>query len=295
MLMSTINPQCPICGAQEWKPMVLAENRKLLRCGTCRFALGVDARLAGHGREEIGRHYQETDPREKVQASRRLLQDAILDRLERSGRHGGLLLDIGSNYGHFLARARERGWRVKGVEISTEACRFARVEYRLDVFQGDLLEAGLAAGAFAVVTLIDVIPYLETPRAVAAELYHILEPGGVVVIRTRNLDYQLFLRQVFKTMQMMGIGRDWRDPSVFHPFNYTAGALDRLLRQAGFTVFRLTTSRPTTGDPYGSVGGKGWVNGVKTAQYLGSEMLRWASFGRVIFGPSLELWARKPG
>ncbi len=55
----------------------------------------------------------------------------------------GKLIDIGCGNGAFLARMRELGWTVAGVEPDPEAVRVAREHFGLSVFQGTLAEAKL--------------------------------------------------------------------------------------------------------------------------------------------------------
>ena len=58
--------------------------------------------------------------------------------------------------GIFLDGMRRRGWRVQGVELSSEAALYARNRFGLEVFAGELEEAGFPDGTFDVVTLWDV-------------------------------------------------------------------------------------------------------------------------------------------
>jgi SAM-dependent methyltransferase len=57
-----------------------------------------------------------------------------------------LVLDVGCGVGLLLDEARRRGWRTQGVELSDWGVRRAR-HLGLDVFQGDLEEAGFDPGS----------------------------------------------------------------------------------------------------------------------------------------------------
>src|SRR6202007_1451375 len=56
----------------------------------------------------------------------------LLDQIEALGQRGDLL-EIGCAYGYFLDEARRRGWRVRGVEPSEHAARYAIDELGLEV------------------------------------------------------------------------------------------------------------------------------------------------------------------
>jgi 2-polyprenyl-3-methyl-5-hydroxy-6-metoxy-1,4-benzoquinol methylase len=73
-----------------------------------------------------------------------------------------LVLDVGCGVGLLLDEARRRGWRTQGVELSDWGVRRAR-HLGLDVFQGDLEEAGFDPGSFDAVFMIDVLEHLADP------------------------------------------------------------------------------------------------------------------------------------
>ena len=118
--------------------------------------------------------------------SRRRTWARELDRLERHVR-GRELLDVGSYAGFFLEQARERGYRVTGVEPSRWAAEHARRELGLEVFTGPVEEFE-PQRVFDVVTLWDVMEHLTDPVAVLRKLHRLLRPEGVLVFTTHNLD-----------------------------------------------------------------------------------------------------------
>lgn len=65
----------------------------------------------------------------------------------------GDLLDIGPNIGTCLALARERGFRVHGIEINADAARYCREVRGLDVIAGTLEPETYPAGRFDVVLM----------------------------------------------------------------------------------------------------------------------------------------------
>ncbi len=137
----------------------------------------------------------------------------------------GHLLDVGCATGDFLARAREHGWQVQGVEPSQAAAEAARRQYDLDVFAGDLSQAHFPDGHFDAVTMWDVLEHVYDPRAELSEIHRIVKAGGLLLIELPNMhsfDAALF--------GPYWIGLDM--PRHLHLF--PPAALDALLEQTGF-------------------------------------------------------------
>jgi SAM-dependent methyltransferase len=100
-------------------------------------------------------------------------------------RSAGRLLEIGCGQGLFLARARELGWSVQGVELLPPVAERAR-ERGLAIFTGELGAAAFPDAHFDVVVLREVIEHIVDPRALLAEVKRVLRPGGAVSMGTGN-------------------------------------------------------------------------------------------------------------
>jgi len=95
------------------------------------------------------------------------------------------LLDVGCATGVFLDLARKEKFFVKGVEVSKDLAEYARKEFCLEVYN-DLIDAAFPPESFDVVTMLDVIEHIPPSllSAIIGDIYRILKPGGVLVIRT---------------------------------------------------------------------------------------------------------------
>jgi len=148
-------------------------------------------------------------------------------------RERGRLLDVGCGNGQFLARMRELGWEVMGVEPDPEAVRIARERFGLEVVQGTLEEAGLSEGSFDVITMNHVIEHVPDPVATLSECRRLLRPGGKLIVvtpNTRSLGRRLF-------------GEHWRGWEVpRHLFVFSPRSLRACAERAGLTVRRLWTA-----------------------------------------------------
>jgi len=141
----------------------------------------------------------------------------------------GEVLDVGAATGFFLQLARERGWQVHGIEISSFAADCARKK-GIDMFTGTLLEFPVQAESVTLVTLWDVIEHVQDPLEEMRRVHALLRPGGVVVLTTPNLT-SAYARLM---------GTRWHalvPPEHLHYFTPTS--MKKLLSDAGFEVVSL--------------------------------------------------------
>ena len=175
----------------------------LVKCTTC----GLVYQNPRPALVEMAAHYppdyESYAPEPDAENSSWLLRQAIrygvakrcryVTRYKRAGR----LLDMGCATGIFLQGIRNCGnWEPYGVEINEHAAHIAQ-EHGLDVRLGTLEQAGFADEFFDVVTLWDVLEHLHDPAGSLREIYRILKPDGLVVIRVPNAsswDSRLFGR-----------------------------------------------------------------------------------------------------
>ncbi len=159
---------CNLCGADDADLLFYGRDRlhdlpgefRIVRCRQCGLIYLNPRPIAG----EIGRYYP-ADYHPYV-APVRAAQHRVSRWDQRYGLYKrlravaalqprGRLLDVGCGTGDFITFAREQGWQVQGVELSESAAAFCRDQLDLPVVTGDLLAAGLPAGQFDVVTLVE--------------------------------------------------------------------------------------------------------------------------------------------
>ena len=103
-------------------------------------------------------------------------------------KESGVLLDVGCAMGDFLYLARQEGFEVAGVEISTSCTDYVKNKLGIDVHGGDLLSAQLPSSTYDVVTLWDVIEHLRNPLETLNETYRIMRPEGILCLSTGDID-----------------------------------------------------------------------------------------------------------
>ncbi len=126
-----------------------------------------------------------------AQAGWRLQKAArqVREMRERTGVEGGRVLDVGSGYGFFRVALGEAGYRHDGLEVSEFARRVAADSYGLHTYGGTLEEHWAAwESRYDAVTLFDLIEHLVDPARFLAQVAFVLRPGGVLGVKTPNLD-----------------------------------------------------------------------------------------------------------
>ncbi|PYX57503.1 MAG: hypothetical protein DMG76_11495 [Acidobacteria bacterium] len=145
----------------------------------------------------------------------------------------GRLLDVGCGDGSLLVRMRSLGWQVSGVEPDPAAAKVAKDQHELDVSVGSIEEVDLPEAAYDAVTMGHVIEHVHEPIRVLEKIHAALKPGGVLSIRTPNLDSLGHKR--FRDMWMH------LDPPR-HLRLFTSSTLSTSVERARFTILNVHTS-----------------------------------------------------
>lgn len=242
-------PPCPLCGATDiglLYPSTLAKKREsgsqyhctshglgihpdIWRCRTCSMVFNE---AAPESSDVAGEYAEVEDPEYLAQReSRRLTFDRELDAIE-AVQSKGELLDVGCYTGFFLECARDRGWRVRGVEPSRWAARHAVEELGLDVFNGTI-EQFETDHTFDVITMWDVLEHVPNPVEVLARLRRLQRPDGLLVFATHNLD----------TAVARVLGRHFPLFMEMHTVHFNNRTLHMLLDKAGYRLDRKHNQR----------------------------------------------------
>jgi 2-polyprenyl-3-methyl-5-hydroxy-6-metoxy-1,4-benzoquinol methylase len=224
---------CLVCGGPSFERLFRRGGKWFWRCRRCTLVFVHDI-------------YPEF-----VEDTAHLSGTYVLDRLDAAGprkvrkydeflafiaprRELGTLLEIGCGQGLFLERAREHGWRVKGVEILPPLAARAS-ERGLAVFAGTLEQAGFPAASFDTVVMREVIEHIVDPVSLLREVARVLRPGGVAALGTGNAgSWAARLR-----------GARWayyRFGGHMHIRFYSPRSAAALARAAGFAAVRCRTS-----------------------------------------------------
>jgi SAM-dependent methyltransferase len=235
--------ECPLCGGQEFVPLLRARDYHYGNPGEYTQAQCTDCTLAFldpmYEEAELvtfyPNHYyafadrfsvSEPLPSFKARIWRLLglREHRTKDpKFERPGR----MLDVGCGSGWFISQMRDRGWDVKGVEPNVAAANFGKSKKGLDIFPGSLMDANFPDGSFDYVRLNHSFEHMEHPNRILDEAYRILAANGKLMIGVPNRDS--FNARVF--------GRFWYHLALpVHTFSYSVRTLSQMLLKHNFHV-----------------------------------------------------------
>ena len=138
------------------------------------------------------------------------LMRRILDEMQ-AGRKG---LDVGCGQGAYVARMRELGLDVSGIDMSSGQVRLAARNVGGEglVQVGSVLDIPAADASFDFVYVINVLHHLnsiEDQRRAFREMLRVLRPGGLVFvheINTRNVLFRFYMGYVFPSINCIDEG-----------------------------------------------------------------------------------------
>jgi ubiquinone/menaquinone biosynthesis C-methylase UbiE len=147
--------------------------------------------------------------REALLARKTDLMRQSLERL-RVGRQG---LDIGCGQGWYVARMRELGFNVTGIDSSPRqlAAAMGRIEPG-GVHFGSVLDIPAPDASYDFAYAINVLhhlPSVDDQRRAFAEILRVLRPGGVLFvheINTRNLLFRFYMGYIFPSLNCIDEG-----------------------------------------------------------------------------------------
>jgi methionine biosynthesis protein MetW len=163
--------------------------------------------------------------------------------LKRNIRPGSSVLDVGCGDGTSSAPfVQEHGIRYVGVDVSATAVNFARrngLEARKIEHASDL---PFDEASFDAALCLEVFEHLSDPREAAVEIARVLRSGGVLIASVPNVAFwrrrlDLACGRWNPEGDDLSLAEPWRDP---HLRFFTAAALPRMLRQAGFESVDLS-------------------------------------------------------
>lgn len=160
---------------------------------------------------------------------RKLTFERHIKQLERliGSPDGRSLLDVGCYTGVFVEIAAQRGWDSWGVEPSQWAVNHS-AQRGLHIIQGTLDSPNLNDRIFDVITMWDVIEHVPDPCATLQQAQRLLNPGGVVVIHTIDIE------SVFARI----LGSNWPWLMEMHIYYFSQGTMRAMLEKCGFTVIK---------------------------------------------------------
>ncbi len=149
--------------------------------------------------------------------------------LENTKTDGTRLLDIGCGYGFFLKKMAQLGWQAEGIEVSKPGRDYARQELGLCIHSKPLEAIAFPSEYFDAVTLFYVIEHVHDPALLLKEVYRILKPNGMVLLRwPHSTPVVNVLGSFAKKFDI------YHTP--FHLYDFNPTAMKKLVVRAGFSA-----------------------------------------------------------
>jgi len=225
---------------------------------------------------------------DQIEGTRNKLYSHILDLIGKRV-NPGKVLDVGTGCGFFLLAAQKRGWQARGIEPSQESVEIAKMQNSLNVCKGTLREYS-GSNKFDVITLINVLDHSAEPWFEIERSIQLLRSGGLIFLRFPNGLLQSFL---YRVASRFGIENQAKRFLVFHQFSLTQRFMKRLLTDMGFSEITLINSIPTEGDPHSVFLNPMFAELIKKATYLVVRLIEMISCGKILWGTSLCVIAKK--
>jgi SAM-dependent methyltransferase len=236
---------CLLCRGDNWSPLVEAPDRTptgegqwfmVVQCRDCGLCFTNPRPTA----DSIGQFYRsDYKPHQPHESSggalrwwQRLPWPARWQNWRKSlRRHGeGRLLDFGCGSGSFLDRMRRQGWKVVGIDASSEAAQQARDRLGIPVLAGTLPHPDLLEETFDVVTMWQSLEHVHEPLEALRAAYQVLAPAGKLIVAVPNID----------SMPFRWFGQTWFSLDLpRHLTHFAPWTLRLMLHRAGFRRIRL--------------------------------------------------------
>lgn len=173
---------CLICSGSDLKRLKDFGHAFLVKCGNCGFVFCE--RIPGA--DELQRHYNNYPQTASISPITTKRYEELLERFEPY-RKTNNILDIGFGDGFFLDVAKSRGWNVYGTEYS-ETLALKGVSKGINVKQGKFDSKWFESNFFDVITYIEVLEHINSPKKEIPLFIEVLRKGGVFYLTTPNFN-----------------------------------------------------------------------------------------------------------
>jgi 2-polyprenyl-3-methyl-5-hydroxy-6-metoxy-1,4-benzoquinol methylase len=288
---------CPLCAGTQLRPFAEDRGHRFVQCGQCSFVfIPVEEVRRGMIAEYAIDRPVDPEHVERYGYQRAAVYRQTLRLVRSLLPGGGRLLDVGCQFGAFLALAKEAGYDVAGVEVTHRHAEHARERLGGSVYDRPVEELNLPAESFDMVTYLDVVEHLEDPMRHLREAHRLLRPGGWIGVRVPNLLYHGIKMRVLERLFGRERAQELCRRSTFcglqapaHMNWFTARSLTFALEQAGFERPRIVLGRAELIKPDSLR--RHAINALKQLYYAGAVAVR-ATTGVPV--ATLFALARKP-
>ena len=190
---------CNLCGSDDYNVKYIKDGYNIVQCNVCEMVY-INPRLSPqaisdlyhedyfHGKgfdksieykEEFERLSKQTELSDwDVAAIKELLKTETSDSKPN-------LLDIGCGMGLFLWKAKNAGFNVEGIELSSYAADFVE-SLDIKIIGKSIYDTTLKEESYDAIVMKEVIEHLPNPRLALEKIYKALKKGGLLFMTTGN-------------------------------------------------------------------------------------------------------------
>lgn len=144
----------------------------------------------------------------------------------------GKFLDVGCGLGLGLAFANQLGFELYATEFDEGAIHFVKEHFDVNVFHGELLQAGFPDDHFDMIHISHVIEHVSDPVAYIREMYRILKKGGILSIGTPDIESNLY--KWYRAFNLLQLSVPKVIDGLEHTFIFPKDTLRNLCERQGF-------------------------------------------------------------
>jgi len=276
-----ISKSCPYC-LSTGRLYVYHGGSNYYRCDGCDLIFR-DGRQHENG-DDLHRyyedHYFDDCAEDEMTGQRNSIYRRVMDAIGKEA-PPGKLLDVGCGCGFLLNEARRRGWRIMGIDPSVKSMDHAENMLESRLFRGTL-ETFPLGDTFDVVTFINVLDHSAAPWKDIQHAVRLLNRGGLLFLRFPNGLFHPVIQQISSGFMGNAVMHKYL---VLHEYSFTPFFIKHLLSDHGFTGIEIRNASLSGGSVFSRI--------LKKTFAIAAHSLYLASAGKMIFGPSLEVMARK--
>ncbi|MBW6486945.1 MAG: class I SAM-dependent methyltransferase [Syntrophobacterales bacterium] len=232
--MERAEKHCILCDSSARSLLFQQGQWSVYRCNGCGLGF-LDPRPDPDELNELYRsgyfdsHYNEGLKIDSPEMARRLSQEK--HRLHFFGgiKASGRVLDIGCGMGYFLHACRRAGYKVEGMDISTDSAAYVRNTLGIPVTVGIVDDVEYPPESFAVISMWHFLEHAREPVKYLQKAHRWLKPEGILVVDVPNY-------QGTDAQKMWDSWVGWSLP--YHFYHFTPDTQKQLFAKYGFDTVR---------------------------------------------------------
>ncbi len=237
---------CPLCGSDQFDAICKERGHiGVVKCKDCEL-IYANPRVIG---SELNYHGEASLYMDEARLIFKGLKTHHRDRnyefeineIKKHKNHGKFL-DIGTNMGFFLRKARRHGFDVVGVEPSPSLSKIATEQFYLKIHTSYFESVDFAPKSIDVITMIDVFEHVNNPKELLNAASKVLKDDGIICVKVPNGNYNLLKYKLSKNT-----GKDF-NYDIFnayeHVAHYTPETMKKMLEKNGFKIKKMILPIP---------------------------------------------------